>query len=81
MALLLTQTTGTPLAARSCRPGHHIPDPAMCIPPSSGTAARLMLMDVAGYTAAEAAQVLGCLRGTVLARVHRGWPRRWPRRG
>jgi RNA polymerase sigma-70 factor, ECF subfamily len=32
----------------------------------------IVLMDVAGYTAAEAAQVLGCPRGTVLARVHRG---------
>jgi RNA polymerase sigma-70 factor, ECF subfamily len=32
----------------------------------------IVLMDVAGYTAAETAQVLGCPRGTVLARVHRG---------
>jgi RNA polymerase sigma-70 factor, ECF subfamily len=32
----------------------------------------IVLMDVAGYTAAEAAEVLGCPRGTVLARVHRG---------
>ena len=32
----------------------------------------LVLMDVAGYTAREAAEVLGCPRGTVLARVHRG---------
>jgi RNA polymerase sigma-70 factor (ECF subfamily) len=32
----------------------------------------LVLMDVAGYTAREAAQALGCPRGTVLARVHRG---------
>ena len=32
----------------------------------------IVLMDVAGYTAAEAAQALGCPRGTVLARVHRG---------
>jgi len=32
----------------------------------------IVLMDVAGYTAKEAAQALGCPRGTVLARVHRG---------
>jgi len=32
----------------------------------------LVLMDVAGYTAREAAEVLGCPRGTVLGRVHRG---------
>ena len=32
----------------------------------------IALMDVAGYTASETAQVLGCPRGTVLARVHRG---------
>jgi RNA polymerase sigma-70 factor, ECF subfamily len=32
----------------------------------------IVLVDVAGYTAAEAAQALGCARGTVLARVHRG---------
>src|SRR5215470_13907616 len=32
----------------------------------------LVLMDVAGYTAREAAEALGCPRGTVLARVHRG---------
>jgi RNA polymerase sigma-70 factor, ECF subfamily len=32
----------------------------------------IALMDVAGYTARETAQVLGCPRGTVLARVHRG---------
>jgi RNA polymerase sigma-70 factor (ECF subfamily) len=32
----------------------------------------ILLMDVAGYTAAEAAAALGCPRGTVLARVHRG---------
>jgi RNA polymerase sigma-70 factor, ECF subfamily len=32
----------------------------------------IALMDVAGYTAREAAEVLGCSRGTVLARVHRG---------
>jgi RNA polymerase sigma-70 factor (ECF subfamily) len=32
----------------------------------------IVLMDVAGYTAREAADVLGCPRGTVLARVHRG---------
>ena len=32
----------------------------------------LVLVDVAGYTAREAAEVLGCPRGTVLARVHRG---------
>ena len=29
-------------------------------------------MDVAGYTARAAAEALGCPRGTVLARVHRG---------
>ena len=32
----------------------------------------IVLMDLAGYTAREAAEVLGCPRGTVLARVHRG---------
>jgi RNA polymerase sigma-70 factor, ECF subfamily len=32
----------------------------------------IALMDIAGYTADETAQVLGCPRGTVLARVHRG---------
>jgi RNA polymerase sigma-70 factor, ECF subfamily len=32
----------------------------------------LVLVDVAGYTAREAAEALGCPRGTVLARVHRG---------
>ena len=32
----------------------------------------IALMDVAGYTAREAAEALGCPRGTVLARVHRG---------
>ena len=32
----------------------------------------IVLMDVAGYTAKEAAAALGCPRGTVLARVHRG---------
>jgi RNA polymerase sigma-70 factor (ECF subfamily) len=32
----------------------------------------IVLMDAAGYTAREAAEVLGCPRGTVLARVHRG---------
>ncbi|MGH3570643.1 MAG: RNA polymerase sigma factor [Pseudonocardiaceae bacterium] len=32
----------------------------------------ILLMDVAGYTARETAQILGCPRGTVLARVHRG---------
>ena len=32
----------------------------------------LVLMDVAGLTAAETADVLGCPRGTVLARAHRG---------
>jgi RNA polymerase sigma-70 factor, ECF subfamily len=32
----------------------------------------IVLMDVAGYTARETAQALGCPRGTVLARVHRG---------
>ena len=32
----------------------------------------LVLMDVAGYSAREAAEVLGCPRGTVLGRVHRG---------
>jgi len=32
----------------------------------------IVLMDVAGYSAREAAEMLGCPRGTVLARVHRG---------
>jgi RNA polymerase sigma-70 factor (ECF subfamily) len=32
----------------------------------------IVLMDVAGHTAREAAEALGCPRGTVLARVHRG---------
>jgi len=32
----------------------------------------IVLMDVAGYTAREASEALGCPRGTVLARVHRG---------
>jgi RNA polymerase sigma-70 factor (ECF subfamily) len=32
----------------------------------------IALMDIAGYTASETAEVLGCPRGTVLARVHRG---------
>jgi len=32
----------------------------------------IVLMDVAGYTAKEAAETLGCPRGTVLVRVHRG---------
>ena len=32
----------------------------------------IVLVDVAGYTAKEAAEALGCPRGTVLARVHRG---------
>ncbi len=32
----------------------------------------IVLMDVAGYTAQETAEVLGCPRGTVLARVYRG---------
>jgi RNA polymerase sigma-70 factor, ECF subfamily len=32
----------------------------------------IVLVDVAGYTAREAAQALGCPRGTVLARAHRG---------
>jgi RNA polymerase sigma-70 factor (ECF subfamily) len=32
----------------------------------------IALMDIAGYTASETAQVLRCPRGTVLARVHRG---------
>ena len=32
----------------------------------------IVLMDVAGYSAREAAEALGCPRGTVLARVHRG---------
>lgn len=29
-------------------------------------------MDLGGYTAAQAAQIVGAPRGTVLARVHRG---------
>lgn len=32
----------------------------------------ITLMDMAGYTAAQVAQVVGAPRGTVLARVHRG---------
>jgi RNA polymerase sigma-70 factor (ECF subfamily) len=32
----------------------------------------LVLMHIGGLTAAETAQVLGCPRGTVLARAHRG---------
>lgn len=32
----------------------------------------IVLTDIAGHTAAEAAQIIGCPRGTVLARVHRG---------
>jgi RNA polymerase sigma-70 factor (ECF subfamily) len=32
----------------------------------------IVLVDVAGYTDREAAEALGCPRGTVLARVHRG---------
>jgi RNA polymerase sigma-70 factor (ECF subfamily) len=32
----------------------------------------ILLMDVAGYTAAEIAEIRGCARGTVLSRVHRG---------
>jgi|SRR5215472_12623341 len=32
----------------------------------------IALVDVAGLTAREAAEVLGCPRGTVLARLHRG---------
>lgn len=32
----------------------------------------VVLMDMAGYTARETAETLGCPRGTVLARVHRG---------
>jgi RNA polymerase sigma-70 factor (ECF subfamily) len=32
----------------------------------------VVLMDVAGYTAREIAAMLGCPRGTVLARAHRG---------
>lgn len=32
----------------------------------------ILLMDVAGYTAAEVAEIRGCARGTVLSRVYRG---------
>ena len=32
----------------------------------------IVLVDVAGYTTREVAEALGCPRGTVLARVHRG---------
>lgn len=32
----------------------------------------VLLMDVAGYTARETAEILRCPRGTVLARAHRG---------
>ena len=34
--------------------------------------ARFELVDIAGLTAQAAADTLGCPRGTVLARVHRG---------
>jgi RNA polymerase sigma-70 factor (ECF subfamily) len=30
------------------------------------------MMDLAGYTAAQTAEIVGAPRGTVLARVHRG---------
>jgi RNA polymerase sigma-70 factor (ECF subfamily) len=40
------------------------------IPDEQRTA--LVLMDIAGMTAEEVAEALGCRRGTVLARVHRG---------
>ena len=39
---------------------------------AEGQRTALVLMDIGGLTAAEAAQVLGCPRGTVLARAHRG---------
>jgi RNA polymerase sigma-70 factor (ECF subfamily) len=32
----------------------------------------ILLMDVSGLTARQAAEVVGCPRGTILARVHRG---------
>jgi RNA polymerase sigma-70 factor, ECF subfamily len=32
----------------------------------------IVMMDLAGHSAAEVAEMLGCPRGTVLARVHRG---------
>ena len=32
----------------------------------------IVLMDLNGHTAAEVAEMLGCPRGTILARVHRG---------
>jgi RNA polymerase sigma-70 factor (ECF subfamily) len=32
----------------------------------------ITMMDLAGYTAAQAAEIVGAARGTVLARVHRG---------
>ncbi len=32
----------------------------------------IVLMDLAGHTASEVASMLGCPRGTVLARAHRG---------
>ena len=32
----------------------------------------ITLMDLAGYTAAQTAQIVGAPRGTILARVHRG---------
>lgn len=37
-----------------------------------GQRVAIELVDVAGLTARETAEVLGCPRGTVLARVHRG---------
>ena len=41
-----------------------------CLPDEQRTS--IILCDMAGLTAQEAADVLGCPRGTVLARVHRG---------
>jgi len=41
----------------------HLPEPQR---------ACIVLVDMVGYTAQEAADLLGCPRGTVLARVHRG---------
>jgi RNA polymerase sigma-70 factor, ECF subfamily len=40
------------------------------LPPEQRTA--IALMDLSGFTAAEAARITGAPRGTILARVHRG---------
>jgi len=40
------------------------------LPPEQRVA--IALMDLSGFTAAEAARITGAPRGTILARVHRG---------